>query len=512
MHPPPAPIDRLEQIRDPLLAALRDRMVAAAFDGSVFKHIEYVMPGAADRVRLPLMRHLLEKRTEAWAGFCLLFNYAAALPAADTATLLGDEVCAALLEAGVLVADDASPDRLRSRLRIMPFLDLWIIGDPPDAGADAAMVPGQTTMQLAMLMPDKPAGDVLDLGCGPGTLALLAARRGARHAVGVDINERAIRMAGVNARLNGVAAEFLAGDMYAPVAGRRFDLVVSQPPYVIEPGDTDSVVFMHAGPRGERLVLRALEGMAPSLAPGGLGIVLADTPLPVSGSLSAHFRTALRTAACDLIIANAPAPPIEMQAFAYAQVDDRSLGQRYVTTACRYLDHLATLDPPGFRQAAVMVRMPTAAARGRPALTASFPVGGFGSTSSRSVDRFFTCVDLSAAPPPALLRECLRLTRRARWTVEGERPVIDGNPSWHVRFHPGALGVDQSLPPASVVMLDFIDAGETVANGLGAYAEACGTPPEAVAEQVIELVRHGLRSGLLEPGDDILEGQERTGA
>jgi release factor glutamine methyltransferase len=84
-------------------------------------------------------------------------------------------------------------------------------------------------MLLADLVPEQ-AGDVLDVGCGAGTLALVAASRGARRAVGVDLSERAIELARFNARLNGVAAEFRAGDLLAPVRGEAFDLVVSQPP------------------------------------------------------------------------------------------------------------------------------------------------------------------------------------------------------------------------------------------------------------------------------------------
>jgi hypothetical protein len=54
--------------------------------------------------------------------------------------------------------------------------------------------------------------------------------------VGTDLNERAVMFAAFNARLNGVEnVEFLRGDLFAPVANRRFDLILSNPPFFITP-------------------------------------------------------------------------------------------------------------------------------------------------------------------------------------------------------------------------------------------------------------------------------------
>jgi hypothetical protein len=309
----------------------------------------------------------------------------------------------------------------------------------------------------------------------------------------------------VNARLNDVTAEFLAGDLYAPVQGRSFDLVVSQPPYVIQLDAAEAVVFLHAGPRGDRLTLRVLAGLPAALAPGGIGIVLADLALPPSGSLSGYLRNALGSQETDLVAATAPAPPIELQSFVYAQLEDSSLGPHYVATAGRYLERLSTLDPPGFRQAAIMVRSAAGPAIERRALTATFPVCGFGGATSRAADRFLAAADLATAPAAPLRRRAMRLTRRARWSVEGETPIVDGDVAWNVRFSPGALGVDQSLPQASVTLLLCIDAAANVDGGLAAYAQACDASVDEITTQALDFLRHALRTGLLEPADDATE-------
>ncbi len=74
---------------------------------------------------------------------------------------------------------------------------------------------------------------VLDLGTGSGAIALtLAAERADIEVTATDASAAALDVARANALALGCAVELLHGEWYAPVAGRRFDLVVSNPPYV----------------------------------------------------------------------------------------------------------------------------------------------------------------------------------------------------------------------------------------------------------------------------------------
>ena len=77
---------------------------------------------------------------------------------------------------------------------------------------------------------------VLEVGTGTGFLALVAARRAAR-AVGTDINPEAIRALKINALLNRLEDRVDArqGDLFAPVAGEQFDLILFNPPYFSPP-------------------------------------------------------------------------------------------------------------------------------------------------------------------------------------------------------------------------------------------------------------------------------------
>ena len=76
----------------------------------------------------------------------------------------------------------------------------------------------------------KPGQRVLDLGSGSGACGLAAARRGCR-VVAVDINPSAVRCTRVNALLNMLDVDVRHGDLFAPVAEERFDVVLFNPPY-----------------------------------------------------------------------------------------------------------------------------------------------------------------------------------------------------------------------------------------------------------------------------------------
>jgi len=80
------------------------------------------------------------------------------------------------------------------------------------------------------------AGSVLDIGTGSGCIAVVLATRLPQAAVtAVDLSAEALVVARRNAERNSVVIEFLHGSLLEPVAGRLFDLIVSNPPYIPSP-------------------------------------------------------------------------------------------------------------------------------------------------------------------------------------------------------------------------------------------------------------------------------------
>jgi release factor glutamine methyltransferase len=116
--------------------------------------------------------------------------------------------------------------------------------------------------------------EVLDLGTGSGVCAVFAARH-ARRVVAVDINAAAVRCAGINARLNHVEDRIEAchGDLFQPVAGQRFDLILFNPPFRLgEPRNDRERAWCSIG-----VAERFADGLDHHLKPSGCALLLLST-------------------------------------------------------------------------------------------------------------------------------------------------------------------------------------------------------------------------------------------
>jgi len=114
---------------------------------------------------------------------------------------------------------------------------------------------------------------VLDVGTGGGALALAAVRAGARSVTAVDLSMRSVLSARVNALLHRVPLEVRRGDLFTPVRGRPFDVVLANPPYV--PAETERLPrhgpgrSWDAGRDGRAVIDRICAEVASVLVPGG---------------------------------------------------------------------------------------------------------------------------------------------------------------------------------------------------------------------------------------------------
>jgi release factor glutamine methyltransferase len=115
--------------------------------------------------------------------------------------------------------------------------------------------------------------DVLDVGTGCGALALAAARSGADTVTAVDLSLRSVVTTWLNSRLHGARVAVHRGDLFGPVAGRRFGLVMANPPYVPAPSSRLPRHAMgrcwDAGHDGRALLDRICAGVPHVLAPDG---------------------------------------------------------------------------------------------------------------------------------------------------------------------------------------------------------------------------------------------------
>jgi methylase of polypeptide subunit release factors len=269
---------------------LRDALLAAdySFDG-VSDLLGQSAHGALGRNETtPALRRTgggspLETLTRLW-----LLQTTAPVDEVDRALpgLLDDLCGAGILERSV---SEVAP-RVDLRPHSSDAGDLWVLADltpgldggSARVGQDHVLGISPAATSLLELTVRAPADRALDLGTGCGIQALhLAAHVG--HVVATDVNRRALWLAGLNAELNGVSTgstagriELREGSLFAPVAGELFDLVVSNPPFVISPPGADRLTYRDSGIPGDGVVEQVVRGLPAHLAPGGHGQVLAN--------------------------------------------------------------------------------------------------------------------------------------------------------------------------------------------------------------------------------------------
>lgn len=126
--------------------------------------------------------------------------------------------------------------------------------------------------------------EALDIGTGTGAIALSLALEGPfRRVVATDLSAAALELARENreatALPDGVTVEFREGSVFGPVSGERFDVVVSNPPYIADPEweglqvevrDWEPRLALTSGPAGLEVVEALVAGAPEHLRPGGL--------------------------------------------------------------------------------------------------------------------------------------------------------------------------------------------------------------------------------------------------
>ncbi len=302
----------------------------------------------------------------------------------DGAALLG------LVEAAGRGPDDA----VRALVDLSPHaatdaagtVEWWLASDLGELATgrrlaeDHVLGVGGASLTLAQVTVRTPVIRALDLGTGCGIQALHAARH-ARHVVATDVSARALGFAAFNAGLDLVpgpggspvaAVELRHGSMLEPVAGEEFDLVVSNPPFVITPrGAGDGVPayeYRDGGRAGDDLVRDLIAGVGSVLAPGGVAQLLGNWEHRRGEPWDERVGAWLDAAGLDgWVVQREVLDPAE-----YAETWIRDGGttpdrdpQAWAAAYGAWLDDFAARDVEGVGFGIVTLRRPTA---GRPTL------------------------------------------------------------------------------------------------------------------------------------------------
>ncbi|MCH7527648.1 MAG: methyltransferase, partial [Planctomycetes bacterium] len=171
-------------------------------------------------------------------------------------------------KAGMLAIDG---ETVTATLRLLPFQGLLVATESvADTGArrpDFVLGISRSTLTLGGFTIRRRVRRMLDLGTGCGFQALLAAKH-CEHVHATDRNTRAIAFARFNACLNGYSnIAFSVGDLFEPVRGELFDLVTTNPPFVISP--ESAYIYRDSGMSVDQFVRKTVCEVPKYLEDGG---------------------------------------------------------------------------------------------------------------------------------------------------------------------------------------------------------------------------------------------------
>ena len=232
--------------------------------------------------------------------------------------MLGEPVLATALDAALprtgaagaavigLVGEPDEAGYVRARVDLRPHeavddageIRWWVASDLGELVTGRALAPdhvlgiGGAGLTLAGLTPRTRVRNALDLGCGCGIQTLYLLRH-AEHVVATDVSERALSFTAFNAALAGVCVtgdpdagsgggggrlELLRGSLLEPVAGRRFDLIASNPPFVLTPPAVREagLPLMEYRDAGGPVLPELVAGLREHLEPGAAAVMLGN--------------------------------------------------------------------------------------------------------------------------------------------------------------------------------------------------------------------------------------------
>lgn len=376
----------------------------------------------------------------------------------------------------------------------------WILSDLGELALGTAIDEahvlgiGGASATLAAFTVQRPVATALDLGTGCGIQALHAARH-ARRVIATDISSRALTIAAFNAALNGVdRIEFREGSLYEPVAGERFDLIVSNPPFVITPrtAGVPAYEYRDGGMVGDGIVAAVVRGAEQHLAPGGIAQFLGNWEY--REGIHAHDRIAGWLTDCGL---DAWVIEREVQdAAAYAETWIRDGGTRpgpeFDRLERAWIDDF---DARGVQQIGfgyIALRRGSGGLRRIERVQHELPVGGLG---EHVHDALTTADALSTMDDDALARRPLLVADDV--TEERHLRPGDDDPTAILLRQGGGLGRALSVDTALAAMVGACDGELTPAAIAAAIGELLEVDAGAVLEAAMPRLRELLATGFL---------------
>ncbi len=477
-------LEGLERLTAAEWHELRERLKDAGLNTASVAPFTQVGRAFPEPFRRPLVAWHLRRADEPSTVAMRLFMFRDAVTGGEAEALLGQALFRQLVESG-LVAESAVGFTCPWDLNILE--QLLILCDDLTAGGKAVMGAGVSSLiACRAAFPLKPIGSILDLGCGAGTSALAYASW-AQRVVGTDINPRAVRLSRINAVLNDTRVpSFLVGDRFSAVRDERFDLIVSQPPFIARAPKATRATFLHGGARGDELPLRILREIPAHLAEGGRAVLLVDWPEDGCSSVEERVLDAVGDG-LQVLVLRCPGMPLDDHCIAYA-IGPGNGGAAYRRRVVASREHLASLGITGLTSSVIVLR------RLAPSWTAvvTLPAGGIMRAAAARIE-------------PILVRETL-LAGPEREFLESRHTIAEGLqflalPDGRVRaeFPATALFDRAEMNSGAYRLIQMASAAPSVDATIDEFSRQAEIARAEAAGRTLPAIREALRRGILEP-------------
>ncbi|MBK7399087.1 MAG: methyltransferase [Myxococcales bacterium] len=471
---------RLSSLDPMVLRDLGRRLRSIGVDSARVAEIAAIGASRDALLRLPIRKWHLRRMREPSAHALRMLMFGDPVTRDEAREALG-ELVDPLVASGFVVEETGG--------LVSPFFlgvadQVYVFADHLTHGGDAAMGLGETTIDLCRAArPTRRVSRVLDMGCGAGTAALVCAARCDR-VIGVDVNPRATDLARLNQRLNDIDnAEFRVGDLFAPVAGETFDLVVSQPPFISRPEGVDAAVYAYGGERGDEFPLRMLRELPDHLSERGRAVLLVDWPVLSASSepIESRVRAAVGDRA-NVLVLETPEGDVDDWSTGFAAAHHPTLGPGFEREVMVRREHFARLGVRALCMTAVVLERTTGAP-----WTSTVKARSLGAVSltAEQLDQLVAARDLAADGPEALLGATLRIPAGTEFSRDGGHVV--------------ATLPDRSLVEPIAVneqlfdLLRRVDQADCVRTAVDRHRRG-----DARAKERIDATRQALLLGLLE--------------
>ncbi|MFN2320494.1 MAG: methyltransferase [Dermatophilaceae bacterium] len=487
-----------------LLALLRTDLIAARFTGAGVTEVLGPMASAAFAREHPLpAERVTAASTDPCAALIRLFTLGAPVDLRDVQAALPNVGIDGVLALGLVRREG---DGLVATCDLRPYAaaaqDWWVASDRAEFATGEPLTPdhvlgiGGASATLAAWTPRRRLARALDVGTGSGVQALHLSND-ADEVVVTDLSERALAYASFNAALNGVAWDVRQGSMLAPVEGETFDLIVSNPPFVITPRDGSVPLFEYrdAGAAGDAVVADLVRGLASHLVPGGVAQLLGNWEIRRGTGWRERVGAWVAESGLDAWIVQREVQDPAQYAETWARDGGHHPGTaEFQTMYAAWLDDFASRDVEAVGFGVITLHRP--AAERVPFVDLMEVRGPVGDAMGPTIAAGLAARELLASVDDEGLLDILWVAAEDVSIEQHLRPG-SSEPRAVTAVQGGGLRLRVSLDTYAAAYLGVADGSLTPRQALIAIASLLDEDPMDVVAMVMPTLRHLIANGLL---------------